>query len=143
MKTSKARDFARLGKHLLKLEHNEYSLQKAVCRYLDLQFPQVMYLSDTVANCKLTMPQAKRNKAIQKQGFKCPDLLILEPRKGYAGLFIELKVKSPFKKNGELLKNEHLEGQMKTIQELNRKGYSACFQWRFETIKKMIDDYLK
>lgn len=89
------------------------------------------------------MPQAKRNKAIQKQGFKCPDLLILEPRKGYAGLFIELKVKSPFKKNGELLKNEHLEGQMKTIQELNRKGYSACFQWRFETIKKMIDDYLK
>lgn len=123
--------------------HEEYQLQKAVCRYLDLQHPNVLYLSDTIASVKLTMPQAARNKAIQKQGFKCPDLLILEPRDGYHGLFIELKVKSPYKKNGGLLKNEHLEGQWKTIEKLNRKGFKACFSWSFDQTKEIIDNYLK
>lgn len=125
------------------MKFREYQLQKAICQYLDLQFPDVLYLSDTVASVKLTIPQAARNKAIQKQGFKCPDLLILEPRNGWHGLFIELKTKSPFKKNGELLKNEHLEGQWETIEKLNRKGYKACFSWSFDQTKEIIDGYMK
>lgn len=124
------------------MKFREYQLQKAVCQYLDLQFPEVMYLSDTVAQVKLTMPQAARNKAIQKEGFKCPDLLILEPRNGWHGLFIELKTKSPFKKDGNLYENEHLKGQAKTIGKLTEKGYLACFSWSFQQTKKIIDDYL-
>lgn len=97
------------------MKHQEYVLQKAICRLLDYQYPKVLYLSDTIANLKLTVPQKARNKAIQKEGFKCPDLLILEPNKFYKGLFIELKIKSPFKKNGELYSDEHLEGQQKSM----------------------------
>ena len=121
----------------------EYNLQKQVCQWLSKNHPEILYLSDTIASVKLTKPQAIRNKSIQKQGFKTPDLLIFEPNKKYKGLFIELKVKSPFKKNGELLKCEHLEGQQKTINDLNEKGYFACFSWSFEMTIEIIENYLK
>lgn len=100
-------------------------------------------MSDTVANLKLTPIQQGRNKSIQKKGFQCPDLLIFEPRNGYAGLFIELKIKSPFKKNGELYSNKHIEGQAQTIAALQKKGYKACFAWSFDQIKIIIDNYLQ
>jgi len=125
------------------MKHHEFDLQKAVCLYLSKVYPRVLFLSDTIANVKLTMIQASRNKAIQKEGFKCPDILILEPRGNYCGLFIELKIKSPFKKNGELLKNEHLEGQQRTIDDLNALGYLACFSVGFDETKLIIDNYLK
>lgn len=126
-----------------KRNYPEYDLQKKVCRYLDLQYPKAMYMSDTIASVKLTMPQNVRNSAIQKKGFKCPDVIIFEPRGNYHGLFIELKVKSPFKLNGELYADKHLEGQQNTIDDLNEKGYYACFSWGFDMTKKVIDDYMK
>jgi hypothetical protein len=121
----------------------EYHLQVAVCNWLDLQFPQLLYMSDTVAALKLTMGQAMRNKKIQKDGFKTPDLIIFEPRGKYHGLFIELKVKSPFKKNGELLKSEHLEGQQKTINDLIERGYYATFATGFDETIGIIENYMK
>jgi len=126
------------------MKHQEYILQKAVCRFLELQYPNVLFLSDTIGNVKLTELQASRNKQIQKNGFKCPDLIILEPRKGYAGLLIELKKDSPFKKDGvTLFKNEHLEAQQKSINELISKGYLAFFKWEFDDIKELINWYMK
>jgi hypothetical protein len=121
----------------------EFELQKGICFYLESQYKDVLFLSDTVASVKLTFPQQARNKAIQKKDFACPDLLILEPRKGYNGLFIELKAKSPFKKNGELLKSEHLERQQSTIDKLNKKGYLSMFSTGFDETKRIIDEYLK
>jgi len=126
------------------MKHQEYILQKAVCRFLELQYPNVLFLSDTIGNVKLTEMQASRNKQIQKNGFKCPDLIILEPRKGYAGLLIELKKESPFKKDGvTLFKNEHLEAQQKSIDDLISKGYLAFFKWEFDDIKALINWYMK
>ena len=124
-------------------QQQEYQLQKQVCAYLNAQYPDVLYLSDTIASVRLTMPQAMRNKAIQKNGFKCPDLLILEPKNGYSGLFIELKKESPYKKDGTLKKNEHVEGQEKSMQDLISKGYFCLFSWSFEQTKRIIDIYLK
>lgn len=125
------------------MKYPEYELQKSICRYLDLQYPNVLYLSDTIASVKLTIPQQVRNKAIQKKDFKCPDLLILEPRGNYHGLFIELKVASPFKKDGTLRKCPHLEGQDRTLKQLARKGYHTGFAWGFEGVKQVIDKYLQ
>lgn len=121
----------------------EFEIQKAICRYLDLQYPKVLYLSDTIASVKLTIPQQVRNKAIQKKDFKCPDLLILEPRGDYHGLFIELKVTSPYKQNGDLKKCDHLEGQDRTLKQLAKKGYHTGFAWGFEGVKQVIDNYLQ
>jgi len=120
----------------------EFELQRQVCRWISLQHPKVLYLSDTIASVKLTLPQQGRNKLIQKDNFKTPDLLIFEPRGCYSGLFIELKAESPFKKDGSLLKNGHLEGQQKTISDLIERGYFACFSWSFEMTIRIINKYL-
>ena len=123
----------------------EFELQSAICRYLSYQYGEVLFLSDTIASLKLTPAQANRNKKIQKFGFSCPDLLILEPRNGYNGLFIELKVETPFKKNGEIKasKDDHLKNQLEAIEKLNQKGYKALFSWGFDMTKEIIDNYLK
>lgn len=123
----------------------EFELQKAICRWLSIQHPKVLFLSDTIASVKLTIPQGNRNSLIQKNGFKTPDLMIFRPNEKYAGLFIELKTESPFKKNGEIKasQNNHLAEQQKSLQELSELGYMSVFGWHFESITKLIDDYLK
>lgn len=124
------------------MKHEEFKLQQAVCRWLNVKHPKVIYLSDTIANMRLT-PQAQlRNKSIQKSGFHCPDLIILEPRGKYHGLFIELKIKSPYKKDGSLLKNEHLENQSKSMCELVDRGYCCVFAWEFDQVTEIINEYL-
>jgi len=125
------------------MKHQEYILQKSVCSHLEKHYPNVLFLSDTIGNVKLTESQASRNKLIQKKDFKCPDLLILEPNKFYKGLFIELKIKSPYKLNGELLKNDHLEAQKLSMEQLTAKGYLCFFKWEFDDIKELINWYMK
>lgn len=122
----------------------EFNLQKAICSYISYQYPDVLFLSDTVASVKLTIPQANRNSQIQKKGFKCPDLLILEPNKFYSGLFLELKKDTPYKKTGEIKasQNDHLKEQLKYLEILNKKGYYTDFVWDFEKAKNKIDYYL-
>lgn len=127
------------------MKHEEFDLQVAVSKYLSHQYLNVLFISDTIANLKLTPMQAGRNKRIQKNGFKTPDLLILEARNGFNGLFIELKLETPFKKDGNIKasQNDHLKGQLESIELLNSKGYKACFSWGFEMTKNIIDGYLK
>ena len=120
----------------------EFILQKQVCKYLSLAYPNVLFMSDTIASVKLTIPQQLRNKSIQKEGFKTPDLIIFEPRHGYCGMFIELKIDTPYKKNGELKKSTHLEEQGETLEQLRQRGYWADFRWSFEDVKRIIDWYL-
>lgn len=124
------------------MRHDEYHMQSVVCQYIDQVYPDVLFLSDTIGNVKLTKMQAVRNKAIQKPGFKCPDILILEPNKEYHGLFIELKTKSPYKRDGGIYKNEHLEGQERSINELIKKGFRACFSWTVDMTIEIIDEYM-
>jgi len=124
------------------MKHPEFILQQQVCKYLNLQYPTILYLSDTVASVKLTMPQATRNKSIQKQGFKTPDLIVFHPNKYFHGLFLELKVKSPYQKNGQIYSDEHLQEQQDTLNDLSKLGYWAGFAWTFEMAKGIIDNYL-
>jgi len=124
-------------------EQPEYRLQKQVCEYIKLQYPKLFFMSDTVAFLKLTEPQKVRNKAIQTDVFKCPDLIIFKPNGTYHGLFIELKAETPYKKDGNLKKSDHLEAQQATLATLNTLRYKAVFGWEFEQIRAIIDDYLK
>lgn len=123
----------------------EFELQKQICRYLSLQFPKVLFISDATSGAKLTMPQAVRNSLIQKADFKIPDLQILEPNKNWHGLFLELKKETPYKKSGGLKasQNNHLQLQEDAMKKLRLKGYMACFCWSFEMAKEIIENYLK
>lgn len=126
----------------IKMKHEEFKLQQQVCKYLELKYKGTPFFSDTIANVKLNVIQASRNKSIQKNGFKMPDLVILQPNYYYAGLFIELKIKTPYKQNGELKKDEHLQGQQNTINQLNELGYFAAFAVGFDEALEIIDDYM-
>ena len=62
----------------------------------------------------------------------------------YNGLYLELKAEgnSPFKKDGTLKKDQHLEEQNEVLNHLREKGYAAYFAVGFEEAQKLIDDYL-
>ena len=124
------------------MNFKEYNLQKRCCQWLELQHPNILFLSDTIGNVKLTTGQAVRNKAIQKNGFKCPDVIILQPNNRYHGLLIELKKESPFKKDGNLKTNTHLQEQQKSINDLNNKGFLSLFCWDFDDFVKIVNDYI-
>ena len=126
-----------------KPQHMEYELQTQICQYLNYRYPKVLYMSDSVASVKLTMQQAIRNKAIQKKFFKTPDLIIFQPTILHFGMFLELKIETPFLKNGITPKSEHISGQLKTIKDLRNLGYYADFGVGYDDCKKQIDEYLK
>ena len=71
----------------------------------------------------------KRKKEGLKKGF--PDISVLEPSKGYNGLFIELKVKY----------NKPSDHQIKWIKDLNKRGYFACWTNSFDEFKHIVDSY--
>jgi len=124
------------------MKFDEFKLQQQVCKYLELRYKGTPFYSDTIANVKLNVIQASRNKSIQKNGFKMPDLVILQPNYYHAGLFIELKIKTPYKLNGELKKDEHLQGQQNSINQLNELGYFATFAVGFDEAREIIDEYM-
>lgn len=124
-----------------KYEYAEFKLQAQVAKYLEFQYPDVLFISNPI-NLNLSDAQRKMNGAIQKRDFKCPDMIIFQRRHGHNGLLLELKKDSPLKKDGNLKKNAHLEGQMKAIQELHKRGYYAGMFWSFDEVKKVIDWYL-
>lgn len=126
----------------MKRAQPEYELQKYVCQYLELQYPDVLFVSTGIP-FNLRPEQGARIKAINKNGFKCPDLLILAGRRGYHGLLIELKAKTIYKKDGSLLKNEHVEAQDASMSRLRRKDYWCQFAVGLDEAKEAIDWYLK
>jgi hypothetical protein len=126
-----------------KRNYPEFELQKKFCKYINLKHPNILFSSDTIANLSLTKQQQGRNKAIQKEGFHCPDVIFFEPVDNFHGLFIELKVVTPYKKDGTLKKNEHLENQWKTIVALRKRGYSANFATGFDEAVEQLERYLK
>jgi len=118
----------------------EQQLHLQVCTYIRLQYPKVLFNSD-MSGVKLPMGLAVKVKKLRSSR-AYPDLMILEPNIKFFALFIELKKETPFKENGQLKSNEHLQEQKKMIDKLNLRGYYACFGWDFEMIKKIIDNYL-
>ncbi len=126
----------------MRKQQPEYELQKAVCQYLELQYPDVLFVSTGIPFNLRPQPGA-RIKAINKSEFKCPDLILFEARHGWKGLAIELKAKTIFKKDGGLLKNEHVEAQEQSMFWLLAKGYFAQFAIGFDQAKEAIDWYLK
>ena len=119
----------------------EENLHLAVCNYLRMQYPDVLFNSD-MSGVKLTMGQAIKAKRLRScKGF--PDLVIYEPRGNFKALFLELKREGEvlLKKNGDF-KSEHLKEQAEVMQKLIEKGYYCVFAIGFDNAKYWIDIYL-
>ena len=121
----------------------EQELHRQVAAYLKLQYPNLIFHSDFAAGVKMTMWQAKKNKAIQS-GKSWPDLFIAEPRGEYSGLFIEIKTSlaKVYKKDMSFKKDEHIEAQSGMLDRLYEKGYLAVFGCGFDECIRIVNDYL-
>ena len=107
----------------------EYQLQKAVCKYLDLQ--NVLYCGSMGGQYQVHMSQRiKAKKSGYKKGF--PDLFIYEPRGEFHGLAIELKVGY----------NKATPEQLAWIKKLTDKGYVASVCVGIDEAIRIIEGYL-
>lgn len=119
----------------------EEQIQKQIFQYLELQYPDVIAISEP-SGLRVSMGLAMKLKSLRTKGTHL-DIYLLEPNKWYHGLIIELKAKNIYKKDGTLLKDQHLQDQQQMIDRLVKKGYKAKFAVGFDEAKKIIDDYLK
>lgn len=127
-----------------KYKKKEEKLAEAVSTYLKMQYPSVDFRFDLSADLRLTIGQAVKNKRIQSEkGY--PDLFIAEPRKGYCGLFLELKKdrSAIYRKDGSLRKDKHTKKQKNRLDRLEDKGYKSLFACGFSEVKSILDEYLK
>ena len=152
--------------------NSEHNLYEKIARYLQLQYPNVIYRFDLASDLKLTMGQAARHKRLHPtRGY--PDLSISEPKiakpqcraltdeerrelekgmefisvkiqQNYHGLYLEIK------KDGEKLtkkdgswRTPHIAEQAEMLERLRQTGYRAEFGVGFDECKKIIDEYLK
>lgn len=137
--------------------NSEHNLYEQIARYLQLQYPNVIYRFDIAADLKLTPGQAAKHKRLHpERGY--PDLFIAESSENiddkdwnsivrewgfYFGLYIEIK------KDGEKLtkkdgswRTPHIAEQAEMLEKLRQAGYKAEFGIGFEGCKLIIDDYL-
>jgi hypothetical protein len=124
------------------MKKQEENIHKAICDYLKLQYPNVYFTSES-SGVRVPIGLAVKMKA-QRSKHKQLDLIILEPKKGYCGLIIELKKDESevYTIKGEIRNNAHVIEQQISINHLNNKGYLAKFGLGFKHTKAIIDNYL-
>ena len=119
---------------------SEKELHKNICQFIKLQYPSVIFTTDG-SGLRLSIGEAVRFKKL-RSGNAIPDIVIYETTPDYCGLFLEIKKESPYKKDGTLKKNAHLQEQADMIENLNKRGYRATFVWEFDEAINIIKEYL-
>lgn len=124
------------------MKKQEERLHENICQYIRMQYPDVIFTSDS-SGVRLTIGQAVKMKKLRSEK-GIPDLIILEPRVNYHGLILELKRENEtvFLKDGSLSKDAHIQEQDKILTRLAKKGYLAIFVVGFDKAKHMINYYM-
>lgn len=122
---------------------SEYREHRAVCQYLRVKYPKVIFLSDG-SGVRVT-PGVAKQIAVLKSSKGIPDLIILEPRGGYNGLCIEMKAKDKtvYRKDGSLRSDKHIEQQWEVLRGLQMKGYYSTFAIGQDEAMAIIDEYMR
>ena len=126
------------------IKKQEDEIYKTLARYISIKYPEVVFRFDYAAGLYMSFAQSKKHSAINPiKGY--PDLFIAKPSKGYSGMFIEIKTEAaqPFKKDGGLKKNEHLEKQNLIMSQLKAAGYYSTFGVGIKKCIQLIDWYLE
>jgi hypothetical protein len=124
---------------------SEKTLHRAVCDYLRMAYPGVLFNSDLAGATKLSIGQAVSMKHLRSdRGW--PDLFIADPGKRfkYHGLFIELKKEGTklYKKDNMTPATPHILEQFELQILLQQRGYKCSFAVGFDEAKQIIDKYL-
>lgn len=126
------------------MKATEQNLQVAISQYIKLQYPDVIFTSES-SGIRLSVGQAVMIKKCRNPSKALPDLWILEAKKGYHACLIELKREGTkiYKRNGDLLRDKHLAEQEEVQHRLKNKGYFCEFAVGFDEAKSIVDYYLK
>jgi hypothetical protein len=119
------------------MQQLEYNNQVAVIMYLKVKYPHVIYNADC-GGIRTTWGQAVRAKAAgHKKGW--PDIFIAEARKGFHGLFIEMKAPAT-----KWSKKGSSSAEQKQLQkDLTKRGYKSAICYGDLEAIKVIDEYFK
>lgn len=111
------------GKSFVALEGTE---QKNFQSWLRKEYPDVRFTADFVGHAESLKNIAHIHRA---DNFTTPDLMIFEPSHGWHGIFMEFKTTAfkLYKRDGEVIKQAHIQDQMQTLLDLRKKGYYADF----------------
>jgi hypothetical protein len=118
----------------------EAATQKAVCNYVRLQFNKAIFWSD-LSGIKLTPGQAKAIKSL-KSSRGIPDFFSPMARRGYAGLFLEIKKTGTnlHKKDGSFA-SQHIQEQHQMLERLKEQGYFASFAIGLDDAINILNRY--
>ena len=110
---------------------SEDRLQIEVIRYIQLKYPKVRYCASLggIYTRPTQSSKAKRNGYVRGM----PDLQIMEARKGFHGLFIEIKTH----------KGTATQAQKEWIKDLQDRGYKAEICKGLPSILDLLDNYLQ
>jgi hypothetical protein len=133
-------DLYSVKKSKAKNSKEELQVQVAVCDYIRLRYPGIIFES-SLAGINMTIGQ--RVQIARTRSGSYPDLCIDEARGGYFGLRIEIKKlgESISKKDGSY-KSTHLINQSKIIDALKLNGYFSGFFFGIDECIKVVDWYM-
>ena len=117
----------------------ETLLTERMANYIRMHHPDIIFRFDLAADLPLPMNLAKRGKQLhgEKWNKGYPDLFVASVRKGYGGLYLELKATK------SVPNTEHTRRQAYIHQVLREAGYFVTFCCGFEECKEKLDSYLR
>ena len=113
------------------MRNEEYHIQVAVVQWLRVQYPNALF---TISPSGMKLPIGVAVK-LKRMGYVAgtPDIMILEPRGGFHGLFVELKAPA-----GRMTPEQKC-----FLEELNKRGYLATVCFGFDEAMSTITSYMK
>ena len=131
----------------------EDTLHVAICEYLELQYPKVLFYHTPNEGKKSPFERFKASKLRMLSGVS--DLVIVEPKWKvhedwdellYHGLYLEIKAKtqviSPKQGKVSFKIGKTSDNQKAFMEKVNARGYLAVVAEGFEQAKQILDDYL-
>jgi hypothetical protein len=124
------------------MNHEELT-HRSLCSFLSAEYPQAVFTTD-LSGVRLPIGLAQKVKSL-KSSRGIPDLIIFHPSGRFNGLLIEIKREGAklFLKNGNLIRDPHVEEQAEVITELRRRGYAAFFVCGFAAGSDLINAYFR
>lgn len=120
------------GQKPKKKQKPESALQRSFCRWLFYQHRDLYETMWATPNGGYRLPSEAA--ALKEEGVKpgVPDIFIAHPHAGYAGLFIEFKIKP----------NRPTEKQAEMMTRLIAKGYDGAFCYTLDEAINVVQIYL-
>lgn len=126
------------------LNQSEWSVQLQFCKWIKLQYPNLIFRSDIQSAGKLS-GQMQNIKQILDPFKAWPDVQVYLPKGQYIGLHIELKRlnSGTFLKDGSLSSGKHVQEQAEMHNVLRALGYRVEFAEGFEQAKFILNNYMQ